>query len=221
MRRRPMHSCGPVPSQERAAARRRRAAVPAVLFAAALFAVVFAQCGAPVARSDGAARGTGAEARGVAAFATVYEVLQHPRCKNCHPAGDVPLQGDDSRPHGQNVRGGKDGAGLYALRCVNCHRDHNTPGANQPPGAPGWHLPTRAMPMVFVGRSPAELARQLVDPQQNGGKTREQVLHHVEADPLVLWGWAPGDGRTPVGVPHDTFVAAMREWIECGCPVPR
>jgi hypothetical protein len=31
----------------------------------------------------------------VKAFMDVYKVLTSPRCMNCHPAGDVPLQGDD------------------------------------------------------------------------------------------------------------------------------
>ena len=155
------------------------------------------------------------------AFATVYRVLQHPRCLNCHPAGTVPLQGDDSRLHGQNVQSGPDGKGLYALRCANCHLDRNSPGANLPPGAPGWHLPHPRMPLVFEGRSAAQLAQQLADPAHNGNRTPADLLHHVTEDPLVLWGWAPGDGRTPVPVPHAEFVGAMRTWIEGGCQVPR
>ncbi len=168
----------------------------------------------------GTASGAGAARDGAGAFATVYEVLQHPRCKNCHPAGRVPLQGDDSRPHGQNVQGGADGKGLYAMRCANCHLDQNTPGAHLPPGAPNWHLPAADMPLVFEGRSAAELARQLVDPAQNGGRTPQDLLRHLAEDPLVLWGWSPGDGRTPVPVPHAEFVAAARAWVEAGCPVP-
>ena len=35
----------------------------------------------------------------------------HPRCMNCHPSGDVPLQGDDSHLHVQNVKRGDDGQG--------------------------------------------------------------------------------------------------------------
>src|SRR5262245_10196620 len=38
-----------------------------------------------------------AEAR--AAFTEAFKVFSHPRCVNCHPAGDAPLQGEDSRPH--------------------------------------------------------------------------------------------------------------------------
>jgi hypothetical protein len=161
-----------------------------------------------------------AHARGTAAFATVYRVLQHPRCMNCHPAGRVPLQGDGKRPHAQNVVGGDDGQGRFALRCAACHFDRNGTGPGTPPGAPGWHLPKADMPLVFEGRTPGQLARQLADPAQNGGKTVQQVLDHVAHDALVLWGWSPGDGRAPVDVPHAEFVDAMRAWIDAGCPVP-
>ena len=46
-----------------------------------------------------------------AAFLAAYKVLMHPRCMNCHPSGDVPLQGDDSHLHVQNVKRGEDGKG--------------------------------------------------------------------------------------------------------------
>ena len=35
----------------------------------------------------------------VAAFMDVYQVLMSPRCMNCHPAGDIPLQGNNSQLH--------------------------------------------------------------------------------------------------------------------------
>lgn len=161
-----------------------------------------------------------APAGGASAFAVVYEVLQHPRCVNCHPAGDRPLVGDDMQPHPQNVQRGPFGMGLYALRCVSCHQTQNADGAHLPPGAPNWHLPRPQMPLVFEGRTATELARQLADPAQNGGHTGDQLLRHVAEDPLVLWGWAPGTGRTPVPIPHAEFVAAMRAWVAAGCPVP-
>jgi hypothetical protein len=76
------------------------------------------------------------------------------------------------------------------------------------------------MPMVFQGKSPGELARTLKDPKLNGGKTLEEILHHVAEDSLVLWGWAPGDGRTLPPLSHDQFVAKMREWIDKGAAEP-
>jgi mono/diheme cytochrome c family protein len=156
-----------------------------------------------------------------AAFLEVYKVLMHPRCMNCHPSGDSPLQGDDSHVHMQNVKRGEDGKGKYALKCANCHQDANLPGANMPPGNPTWHLPTKKMPLVFQGKSPRELADQLKDPRQNGGKTLEQLVEHVTHDKLVLWAWQPGDGRTKPPLAHEQFVMKLREWVEKGAASPK
>jgi hypothetical protein len=155
-----------------------------------------------------------------AAFLEVYKVLMHPRCLNCHPAGDAPLQGDDSHPHMQNVKRGGDGKGKYALKCASCHQDTNLPGLNMPPGNPTWHLPRRDVPLVFQGKSPRELADQLKDPKRNGGKTLEQLVEHVTQDKLVLWGWEPGDGRTKPPLSHAEFAKKFREWVEKGAASP-
>ena len=45
----------------------------------------------------------------VAAFEVVRAVLQSPRCVNCHPRGDAPLQGDDGHTHLQFVQRGPEG----------------------------------------------------------------------------------------------------------------
>ena len=74
--------------------------------------------------------------------------------------------------------------------------------------------------MVFEGRTPAQLCRQLKDPAQTGGKDLAALLHHVEEDELVAWGWNPGEGRTPVPVPRAEFVAAFRAWIDGGAVCP-
>lgn len=163
---------------------------------------------------------TGDEAASRAAFLEAYSVFMHPRCMNCHPSGDRPLQGDDSHVHAQNVKRGPEGKGLYALKCSNCHQPANVPGENMPPGNPNWHLPHPDMPLVFQGLSPAQLATQLKDPKRNGGKTLEQLIHHVSEDTLVLGGWNPGDGRTKPPLTHAEFVAKMREWVEKGAAIP-
>jgi hypothetical protein len=155
-----------------------------------------------------------------AAFLAAYKVLMHPRCMNCHPSGDVPLQGDDSHLHGQGVKRGVDGKGKYALKCANCHQEKNVPGENMPPGNPNWHLPPANMKMVFQGKSPADLAKTLKDPKQNGGKTLKEILHHVTEDELVLAGWNPGDGRTKPPLSHAEFAKKMKDWIEKGAVVP-
>ena len=156
-----------------------------------------------------------------AAFLDVYKVLMHPRCMNCHPSGDVPLQGDDSHLHLQNVKRGVDGKGKYALKCANCHQDTNLIGANLPPGNPTWHLPTKKMPLVFQGKSPRELADQLKDPRRNGGKALDQLVEHVTHDKLVLWAWERGNGRTKPPLSHDEFAKKFREWVEKGAASPK
>jgi len=156
-----------------------------------------------------------------AAWSVVYRVLQHPRCLNCHPSGDAPLQGDDSHVHMQNVQRGENGQGVFAMRCTTCHQTQNLAGEHLPPGAPRWQLPRAQMPLVFQGKSASELCLQLRDPARNGGKTPAQLLQHVTDDPVVLWGWAPGEGRAAVPVPHAEFVRAFRTWVESGCALPQ
>ena len=155
----------------------------------------------------------------LAAFDIVYDVLKHPRCMNCHPAGNRPLQFDDSRPHAMNVvRGGED-RGIAGMQCAGCHRTENFPLPHMPPGvSSGWRLAPREM--VFEGLTRSELADLLADPERSH-MTREELLHHVEQDPLVLWGWDPGPGREPVPIAHAEFAAAFRTWIEAGAPAPK
>jgi mono/diheme cytochrome c family protein len=188
------------------------ATVKSTLLASAVMFAVLASRGVVAApRDDAGAR---------QAFRAAYAVFMHPRCMNCHPAGDVPLQGDDSRRHAPSVVRGPDGRGQSALRCANCHQDANLPGENMPPGSPNWHLPPPQMRMVFEGKTPRELARQLKDPEQNGGRTLEQLIHHLADDPLVLWGWDPGEGRTKPPLGHAEFVRNMREWADKGAASP-
>ncbi|RJR44702.1 MAG: hypothetical protein C4567_04160 [Deltaproteobacteria bacterium] len=154
-----------------------------------------------------------------AAFLKAYPVFMHPRCLNCHPAGDAPLQGDDSLPHAQNVQRGPEGRGRYALKCANCHQAANLPGENLPPGNPKWHMPPPGMRMVFQGKSPGDLCKQLKDPAQNGGMTLEELIDHVSHDKLVLWGWDPGNGRSKPPS-HVEFVDHLRTWVKKGAACP-
>src|SRR5205807_1457259 len=63
----------------------------------------------------------------VAAFGTVQEVFQHPRCRNCHIPGDAPLQYDAGTPHAMAVARGPDGHGSRGLPCTTCHGTANLP----------------------------------------------------------------------------------------------
>ena len=55
--------------------------------------------------------------RSAALFTELGKVLTHPRCVNCHPAGDRPRQADSRRLHQPPVERGADGFGLPAMRC--------------------------------------------------------------------------------------------------------
>lgn len=159
-------------------------------------------------------------AAGKQAFADVARVLQSPRCLNCHPTGDRPLQGDQGKAHAQNISRASVAAGLP---CSTCHQERNSDVigvVGGPPGARGWGLPPIEHPMVFQGRTPAALCEQLKSPAHNGGKSLAQLLDHVSHDPVVLWGWAPGGKRTTPPLPHGRFVAAFTAWVAAdgACP---
>jgi len=156
----------------------------------------------------------------VQAFMKVYKVLMSPRCVNCHPAGDVPLQGDDSHLHTMFPKRGVDGKGLYAMKCANCHQPTNTAGLHTPPGNPNWHLPSADMKMVFQGRTAHQLAKQLSDPKQNGFKNKEQLISHA-SDQLVMSAWNPGEGRSLPPMSHGEFKKAWVTWINKGAYVPK
>jgi hypothetical protein len=150
-------------------------------------------------------------------FAVLATVLLSPRCKNCHPAGDAPLQGDRGTPHAMNITRRSAEAGLP---CTTCHREANAPMPGGPPGVSGWRLPPAETPMIFEGRSPHELCLQLKDPKMTGGRSLAQLREHLAHDHLVLWGWHPGPGRTPPPVTHDALVAATDRWLSAGAPCP-
>jgi mono/diheme cytochrome c family protein len=162
-------------------------------------------------------------AQAVAAFATVQQVLQHPRCQNCHIPGDAPLQYDAGLPHTMAVACGPEGHGAPGLPCATCHGEANAPaglGPNAPPGAPHWGLPPPDQKMAWIGLSPAALCATVKDRKANGGRDLDEMTKHVSEDKLVLWGWNPGGARAPVSVAHGEFVAKFKQWADAGGPCP-
>ncbi len=154
-----------------------------------------------------------------AAFEAIVPVLRHPRCMNCHSTGDFPRQGNDSHPHTMQVRRGPDGQGINSVKCSTCHQDRNTVGVHAPPGAPDWHLPPPDMPMIWEGLTDHQLCELLKDPKQNGNRNVQQIVEHMST-PLVLWGWHPGEGRSPISMPESEFLAKVREWATNGAACP-
>jgi hypothetical protein len=159
------------------------------------------------------------EAASAAAFEQIVPVLRHPRCMNCHSKGDFPRQGNDSHPHTMQIRRGPEGLGLNAVKCSACHQEHNLIGVNMPPGAPDWHLPPPETPMIWEGLTDRQLCELLKDPMQNGHRSVQQIVEHMST-PLVIWGWQPGEGRSPVPMALSDFLAKVQDWAANGAACP-
>jgi hypothetical protein len=155
--------------------------------------------------------------RSAALFQEAAKVLTHPRCVNCHPAGDAPLQGPAERIHEPPVRRGTGGFGVVGMECSTCHRGANfDPG--RVPGAPHWHLAPRGM--AWEGESAGAICEQLKDPARNGRRTLEEVVEHMREDELVGWGWAPGAGRAPAPGTQQIAADLLAAWAATGAVCP-
>jgi hypothetical protein len=156
-------------------------------------------------------------ARSAALFTELGKVLTHPRCVNCHPAGDRPRQTDASRLHQPPVERGADGLGLPAMRCPICHQQANfEPG--RVPGNPDWHLAPREM--AWEGKTLAEICTQIKDPARNGGRSLEALVEHIGTDHLVGWAWLPGFGRRPAPGTQKQAGALVEAWVKTGAACP-
>jgi hypothetical protein len=164
------------------------------------------------------------EARSRAMFDEIGKVLTGPRCMNCHPAGDHPLQGSDHHEHQPTVLRGDAGAGVPGLPCAACHTDHNftlpTGEARylSIPGNPRWSL---APPeMTWQGKSIGEICRQIKDPSRNGGRSLALLHDHIATDDLVGWAWDPGAGRQPAPGTQKELGELVQAWIDSGAQCP-
>lgn len=159
--------------------------------------------------------------RAVELFIEMGKVLQHPRCVNCHPKGDRPLQGEDMALHQPPVFRGDGGMGMAGMRCFTCHGDKNVAylgAAGSIPGHSVWHLAPASM--AWEGKTLAEICAQLKDQNRNGGKTLAELHEHNARDGLVGWGWHPGPGREPAPGDQATFGALTKAWIDAGAHCP-
>jgi hypothetical protein len=155
--------------------------------------------------------------RSAALFTEAAKVLTHPRCMNCHPAGDRPRQGDLRRPHQPPVFRGEDGFGLAALRCPVCHQQANV-DAGRVPGNPIWHLAPAEM--GWEGKTLGQICAQIKDPARNGNRSLDEIVHHVGTDHLVGWAWAPGAGRQSAPGTQAQTGALLAEWVKSGAVCP-
>jgi hypothetical protein len=74
--------------------------------------------------------------------------------------------------------------------------------------------------MAWVGKSLGEICQQIKDPERNGGKSMEELIHHMAEDSLVGWGWNPGVGREPAPGTQKEFGNLFRAWAEAGAVCP-
>ncbi|MBW6424017.1 Isoquinoline 1-oxidoreductase subunit [Rhizobium sp. XQZ8] len=167
---------------------------------------------------------TNQQQRSVALFQEAGKVIQHPRCVNCHPATDRPLQGATMHPHQPPVFRGDGGMGMPGMQCTTCHSPQNTPVVGQAdtiksiPGNPAWHL--APIEMAWVGKSLGQICQQIKDPARNGGKSMDQIVEHMAHDELVGWGWDPGAGREPVPGTQAEFGELIKAWVDTGAACP-
>src|SRR5215475_16074306 len=74
-------------------------------------------------------------------FAEIAKVLTSPRCMNCHPAGDQPVQRDDQHIHRPLARRGANDDGVAGMPCA----------YRSIPGHPRWAL--APLEMAWEGKS--------------------------------------------------------------------
>ncbi len=76
--------------------------------------------------------------------------------------------------------------------------------------------------MLWEGRTKQQICEQMKDPARTGGRrTGQEVMEHMKVDPLVLWAWTPGAGRTTPPLSHEKFVQALEAWVSAGMPCPK
>lgn len=159
------------------------------------------------------------QARSAALVREAGKVITHPRCVNCHPDGDRPLQGEigNTYPHQPMVVRGAGGMGAPGMRCFTCHGNENFDPAGVP-GHPLWHL--APIEMAWQGKSLADICEQIKDPQRNGGKSMRELVDHMAHDSLVGYGWHPGSGREAAPGTQKVFGDLIAAWVETGAACP-
>jgi hypothetical protein len=151
------------------------------------------------------------------AFTRIAEVLKSPRCINCHPAGNSPHQGDEARVHDFGVTRGSADRGAPGMHCDTCHQESNQDSSGVP-GTRHWQL--APLSMAWEGLSDADLCRAVLDRSRNGGRSVDDLVHHMTEDALVQWAWEPGGQRRPPPVARDEFLELVRAWAASGAECP-
>jgi hypothetical protein len=159
--------------------------------------------------------------RSRAIFGEIGKLLTHPRCMNCHPAGDHPLQGDDQHEHMPPVWRGE--TGHLETNCFGCHTErnvtlHEAATYKSIPGNPRWSI--APLSMAWQNKSLGEICRQLKDVNLNGGRDLALLQEHIAKDDLVAHGWDPGEGRVPAPGSQEAAGQLVQAWIDSGAECP-
>jgi len=155
-------------------------------------------------------------------FDLMMKVLTHKRCVNCHPSGDRPRQGEDSHHHNFGVQRGPDNHGVAALRCEGCHQHENNDFSGVP-GAPEWSL--APIEMQWEGLSRVEIAKSMLNRENNGNRSLAEIVKHLTEHELVLWAWEPGvdaegNPRELPPVSKEDYIKAVKDWAAQGAVIP-
>ena len=159
--------------------------------------------------------------RSRAIFGEIGKLVTHPRCMNCHPAGEHPLQGEDQHEHMPPVWRGENGH--LATNCAGCHTNQNTTlheaaSYKSIPGNPRWSL--APLSMAWQNKSLGEICRQLKDVTRNGGRDLAMLQEHIAKDDVVAHGWDPGEGREPAPGNQQAAGQLVQAWIDSGAECP-
>jgi hypothetical protein len=174
--------------------------------------------------SVAAGAATDRKARSRALFLEMADVIESPRCLNCHPADRHPTQGDDMHIHNPPMVTDGAGHGMPGMNCSQCHGAANfrtnLPRVKSIPGNPRWALAPAEF--AWQHKSLQQICEQIKDPTRNGNRTLAQIQEHLAHDKLVGWSWHPGVGRKPAPGTQARFGEVVQTWIDTGseCPTP-
>jgi hypothetical protein len=158
-----------------------------------------------------------------AIFTEIGKLVIHPRCMNCHPAGDHPLQGAERREHWPPAWRGESGAGVPGASCAMCPTGgnftlHEAATYQSIPGHPRWQL--APLSMSWEGKTLGDICRQLKDASRNGGRDLAKLQEHFAKDDPVAWAWNPGLGREPAPGSQELAGKLVQAWIDSGAQCP-
>lgn len=154
--------------------------------------------------------------RSKAIFTEIGKALTSPRCMNCHPAGEHPLQGADHHDHQPPVW-------RDVTNCSGCHTEanytlHEGATYSSIPGHPRWGL--APLSMAWQNKSLGDICRQIKDTNRNGGRDLALLQEHIAKDDIVAWAWNPGEGREPAPGTQEQLGKLTQAWIDSGAECP-